>query len=140
MSGDGGTRKSSISVAAQPRVLPLPFGGMALHLGMRRFCPAVLCLPDAHPIGGAGSAASSRHRAGLSLRRLVRIPCRQTADEHKREQNGGDEYQLQRIGHTHSPSPVSRPGWLSLAASEYPSVFAVARLAAWQCSQRCTVP
>ena len=39
-------------------------------------------------------------------------PRRQTTDEHKRDQNGGDEYQLQRVRHTHSPSPVSRPCWL----------------------------
>ena len=37
VSGDGGTRRNSLRLAARHCVLRLPFGAMALHLGMRRF-------------------------------------------------------------------------------------------------------
>jgi hypothetical protein len=51
------------------------------HGGLKR---RVSVMPRSLGPAAARSAGSSRHRAGLSLRRLVRIPRRQTADEHKR--------------------------------------------------------
>ena len=60
----------------------------------------------------------------VGFRRLFLNPRRQTAYDHKCDQDGNENSQLKRVPHTHSPSPVNRPGWPNLAAVECPSISA----------------
>ena len=62
------------------------------------------------------------------FRRLIPSPRCQTADDHKRDQDGSKESQFQTIPHPDSSSPLNRPGWLNLAAGECPSISAAASL------------